>query len=362
MARVSWVDGAIAAVVTVAMVGAALVPNVQPWWVVALTLLASAPILWRRAALIPVGCVVGTATTLLALSYRSLQQDMVLLFLPYGALVWTYTFAAATVGRVLRTFGIAVQAVFVVVSLAVPGETLDTFRYVVTAFVASYALGLSTRARRAQRAAEQEKARRLEEERNAAITAERTRIARDMHDIVTHSVGLIIVQAEAGSTIVHRDPGRAAEVFDTVAATGRVAVGQLRLILGALREPLPRQRDTAQPGMAAIGDLVRHSGVAATLEEYGVRRDLPPSTAVAAYRIVQESLTNALRHASGAVRVRLDWAGTTLTVQIAGPGGRTGSYREGHGILGMRERVAACGGTLAIDPRGFTVTATFPIG
>jgi signal transduction histidine kinase len=356
------VDAVLAAVVSVAMVGPALVPYVQPWWVVLLAVLASVPVLWRRAALLTSGLVVGTATTLLTISYPSLPHSIVLLFLPFGALVWTYTFAAAAIPPPLRVTVIVVQGAAVVLSLVLPGENLDTFRYVVTAFVAAYAAGVGTRARDAQRAAERERARRLEEERASAITHERTRIARDMHDILTHSVGLIVVQAEAGASVVQRDPVRGGAVFETIAATGRDAITQLRLILGTLRGPVTRE---PQPGLDAVPALVeqaRQAGLNVALEERGTARALPSAAEVAAYRIVQESLTNALRHSRGGVRVLLEWADGTLTVQIASGGASARRFREGHGIVGMRERAAACGGNLRVDPGGFTVTATLPIG
>ncbi|MFD0822114.1 histidine kinase dimerization/phosphoacceptor domain-containing protein, partial [Micromonospora zhanjiangensis] len=157
--------------------------------------------------------------------------------LPYGMLVCTYTFAAADLSRVRRATGIAGAAVGVAVSLVVPREDFETYRYVVTVIVAAYAFGLGARARRAEREAVRERERRIVEERAAAVARERTRIARDMHDIVTHSVGLILIQAETGPLVVRDHPEKAAAVFESIAAAGRDAVGQLRLILGALRGP-----------------------------------------------------------------------------------------------------------------------------
>ena len=172
--------------------------------------------------------------------------------MPYGPLVCTYTFAELA-PPVLRAIGGVVLAVGVVVSLALPHESVDTFGYVITSYVAAYALGVGTRARRAQREAVEERTRRLEEERATAVAEERTRIARDMHDIVTHSVGLMVVQAEAGPLVVRSDPARAEAAFEAIADTGREAIGQLRQILGALRgtaerEPQPGLDATARPG------------------------------------------------------------------------------------------------------------------
>jgi signal transduction histidine kinase len=208
-----------------------------------------------------------------------------------------------------------------------------------------------------------ERARRLEEERAAAVAEERTRIARDMHDIVTHSVGLMVVQAEAGPLVLRSDPARAEAAFQAISDTGREAIGQLRQILGTLRGTVARE---PQPGLDATPDLLeraRQAGLAVSVEESGDRRPVPAAVDIAAYRIIQECLTNTLRHAAArTVRLCLGWSERALTIEVADDGRGATALREGHGIVGMRERVGACGGTLAIDPRGFTVTATLPIG
>ncbi len=355
--RVSRSDVAIAAVVTALMVAPALVPRPQPWWVVALTVMASAPVLWRRRFVISAGLVTGAAMTVLALVDHTLPHAPVIL-VPYGPLVCTYTFAAHA-SKTWRVIGVVLLAAGVIFSLAVPHEDIDTFRTVITAYVAAYALGVGTRARRAQREAIAERTRRIEEERAAALAEERTRIARDMHDIVTHSVGLMAVQAEAGPLVVRSDPARAEAAFEAIAETGREAIGQLRVILGTLR-------GTAGPGLGAVGGLAEHArktGLEVIVSERGERRPVPPTTDIAAYRIVQECLTNTLRHAAArTVRLCLTWSDGELAVEVGDDGHGVEELREGHGIIGMRERVKACGGTLAIDPRGFTVTAIFPIG
>ncbi|GAA3076447.1 sensor histidine kinase [Streptosporangium carneum] len=359
--RVPRADAAIASVVTAATTMPVLVPHVQPWWVVALALTASVPVLWRRTLLVPAGLVTGLSMTAFALVQGQLAHKPFLL-VPYGPLVCTYTFAALA-PTVLRRIGVGLLTAGVLLSLILPHENFETFRSVVTAYVAAYALGVGARARRAQRAVTEERALRLREERAAAVAEERTRIARDMHDIVTHSVGLMVVQAEAGPLVVRGDPAKAEAAFEAIAETGRDAVGQLRLILGALRGTLARE---PQPGLDTLADLVertRHAGLDVVVEERGTR--LPVSTAadIAAYRIVQECLTNVLRHAAvRTARLCLTWSRSTLTVEVADGGGGDADFREGHGIVGMRERAGACGGSLTVDPRGFTVTATLPIG
>lgn len=354
-------DIAIAVVVTVAMMLPAFVPHRQPWWVVTLAALTSVPVLWRRTLLIPSAAVTGSAMTALALVHGSLVHDPAVL-LPYGPIVCTYTFAELATPR-WRAAGAVVLAAGVVLSLVLPHENADTFGYVIASYVAAYALGVSTRARRAQRQAVAERARRLEEERAAAVAEERTRIARDMHDIVTHSVGLMVVQAEAGPLVVRSDPARAEAAFEAIAGTGREAIGQLRQILGALRGTAAL---VPQPGLHAVAGLVEHAraaGLDVSADERGDRLPVTAAVDIAAYRVIQECLTNALRHsAARTVRLGLRWSACALRIEVADDGHGAEDLREGHGIVGMRERVGACGGTLVIDPRGFTVTATLPIG
>ncbi|OPG12916.1 sensor histidine kinase [Microbispora sp. GKU 823] len=368
----SRADVAIAAVVTVMTVTPVLVPYRQPWWAVTLAVLMSVPVLWRRRAVLPVGAVVGCATTILAIAAKSLPHSATLLLLPYGVLVFTYTFAAADLSRAWRAAGIAGLAAGVAVSLVVPHEDLETYRYLLTAIVAAYALGVGARARRSGREAEREREARIREERAAAVARERTRIARDMHDIVTHSVGLMVIQAETGPLVARDHPEKAEAVFEAIAEAGRDAIGQLRLILGALRGseapggPAPARGP--QPGLDALPGLLdnaRRAGLDVSADVRGEPRRLPSDVDIAAYRIIQEALTNTIRHAGAStVRVGLHWSGDTLDVEVAddGRGGR--ELREGHGMIGMRERVTACGGRLAVRPGnpGLTVTATLPIG
>jgi signal transduction histidine kinase len=192
-----------------------------------------------------------------------------------------------------------------------------------------------------------------------------------MHDILTHSVGLMVVQAEAGPLMLRSDPVRAEAAFDAIADTGRDALTQLRTLLGALRPGENGHREP-QPGLAALPDLVERTGQAGlevTLTSDGVPRRVAADVDVAAYRIVQEALTNVLRHADAhTARVRLRWAETVLEVEIAddgrGAGGAGGAGGGGHGLIGMRERASACGGTLRAGPGngGFVVAAALPVG
>ncbi|MFC0115819.1 sensor histidine kinase [Kibdelosporangium aridum] len=318
---------------TFAVVVATVVPVALTagWEAIVLAVLASVPVYWVFRKPLLVGLIVGLTTTVLAAFF-------VAPLIPAGPLVAIYVIAASS-SPFWRLVCVVVATVGVTVSLVIPGDDdLNTFRYLAVAYVAAYALGTNTRARRAQTA--------------EAAARERTRIAREMHDVITHSVGMMVVQAEAGPLVVRSDPDKAVGAFEAIASTGRGAVAQLREVVHALRSP----------GVAEVPDLI--TGIA-SLEVVGEPRPVSSEVDITVYRIVQESLTNAMRHASASrVMVRLRWQERTLGVEVVDDGrGSTG--KPGFGLLGMRERVAACGGTLRTGPGpggvGFTVHATLPI-
>jgi signal transduction histidine kinase len=322
--------------------------------------LGSLPLVWRRRWPVLVTFVTGIATVVLALN--DLLKEV-----PYGQLVATYTFASLASPR-WRAFGIVASIAGIAVSLT-PKSSLLPVGATVILFAAAYALGAIARSRRELIATLEARAQQLAADYAEAASRERERIARDMHDILAHSVSIIVVQAEAGPVVVRSDPDRAVSVFDAIADAGRDALAQLRRTLGVLRSDGASR--APQPGLDALAGLVaqaRGAGLAATLDEAGERRPIAPDTAVAAYRVVQESLTNVVKHAgAGQVRVRLRWDDTALRLEVRddGRGGDGRVPSGGHGLIGMRERVAACGGTLATGPAGdgpgFLVTATLPL-
>jgi signal transduction histidine kinase len=287
--------------------------------------------------------------------------------LPAAQLVATYTFAALC-PPTLRLIALSTTVICFTVSILIPhGGTFD-LGVVGISFGVAYALGTGTRARGDRIALLEERARRLAEEQDAAATRERQRIAREMHDILAHSMSVIVVQAEAGPVVVRTDPDKAEEMFDTISDTAREALAQLRRALGVLRSE--ESARSPQPGIEALTELiarVRNTGLAVTLSEDGQVRPLSPDLAVTAYRIVQESLTNTVKHAAaGSASVRLSWHPDELRLQIDDDGsGPAAGERGGHGLTGMRERVTAAGGRLTFGPcpsgTGFRVAATLPI-
>ncbi|MDT0166848.1 sensor histidine kinase [Actinotalea sp. AC32] len=260
--------------------------------------------------------------------------------------------------------------------------------------VTVFAIGLVRRARREAIDALVDRAARLEVERDQqgriATAAERARIAREMHDIVAHSLSVMIAQADGGRYAAAQDPGAAERALTTIGETGRAALGDMRRLLGVLRadDPgrpagppttpgvlpppaAPPAQLSPQPGvddLQGLVDQVRASGVRASLVRLGDARPLPPGTGLTVFRIAQESLTNVLKHGGPdvAVTVVVQWRPSSLTVEITddGRGAAATSDGAGQGVLGMRERAAMLGGTLAVGPRpggGYRVRAEIPL-
>lgn len=201
-----------------------------------------------------------------------------------------------------------------------------------------------------------------------AVAEERGRIAREMHDVVAHSVSVMVVQAGAATQVVEHDPARAREALDSIRTTGTEALAEMRRLVGVLREGGDEGGLDPQPGTAAIVDLVdqaRATGLRVDLSVEGEPASLPPGVDLAAYRIVQEALSNVRRHSGAtAACVRLRHGAGRLEIEVRddGTGGR--DVVPGHGLLGMRERAALYGGSLTAgrDPGGgFVVTAVLPV-
>jgi signal transduction histidine kinase len=208
-----------------------------------------------------------------------------------------------------------------------------------------------------------------EEQARAAVAEERTRLARELHDIVAHSVSVIAVQAEAGETFVSRDPARAEESFRAIQQTSRQALVELRRLLGLLRADAAGPALDPQPRLAelpALLDQLRSAGLSVELSVEGRVRQLPPSVDLSAYRILQEALTNSLKHAGPAsATVCVRYRGNEVELEVADDGSRSAAVRNGgHGLVGMRERVALYGGRFEAGPvhgGGFRVRAVLPL-
>ena len=236
-------------------------------------------------------------------------------------------------------------------------------------------LGAWRRSRRAELAGLQERNRllALERDQQAAVGAaiERARIARELHDVVAHSLSVIVVQADGASAGAEQRPAAAAAALHTIADTGREALGQMRRLLGVLRAEDPDGAALApQPGAEQLDALVAQvarAGLPAALSVEGSPRHVPGTVDVTLYRVAQEALTNVLKHGGAVSRVdvvlRYRDAAVELTVRDDGRGAGASSDGRGHGLVGMRERVDLREGTLAAGPHrdgGFEVHAVIP--
>jgi signal transduction histidine kinase len=228
-----------------------------------------------------------------------------------------------------------------------------------------FAAGEALRARR-ERAEELARVRAAELRRQ--VSEQRLAIARELHDVLAHNISLINIQAGAALHRAQRSEDRAYEALDVIKQVSHGTLAELRSLLHALREVDEAAPRAPAPSLAHIGDLVNSAaaaGVAARVETRGTPRPLPASVELAAYRIVQEALTNVVRHAgSAAADVRLEYGDSCVVVQVDDTGNATCAVAPGTGLTGMRERVAALGGRLEAGPRptgGFRVRAQIPI-
>ncbi|WP_405999322.1 sensor histidine kinase [Streptomyces sp. NBC_00829] len=250
-------------------------------------------------------------------------------------------------------------------------------------FALAWVLGDSIRTRRAYFAQLEERASRLEREREAqakvAVAAERARIARELHDVVAHNVSVMVVQADGAAYVLDAAPDQAKQALQTISTTGRQALAEMRRLLGVLRTgDAPESGEyVPQPDVQQIEDLVeqvRRAGLTVDFRIEGTPRPLPSGVELTAYRIVQEALTNARKHGGPEVgaSVRLVYFddGLGLLVEDDGRGASHELYEDGgadgkgHGLIGMRERVGMVGGTLDAGPRpggGFRISALLPL-
>jgi signal transduction histidine kinase len=242
------------------------------------------------------------------------------------------------------------------------------------AFAIAWLVGRDLRRRRQRVADLEDRAERLEREREEqallAVAEERGRIARELHDVIAHGVSVIVVQAQAGPHLLG-DPQRASGVFRAIESSGRDALVELRRLLGILRSGDEQLAIGPQPGLGSLESLVeqvRASGLSVELRIEGEPVHLPAGIDLSAYRIVQEALTNVVKHAGdAAAEVVIRYRQRALELDVVDEGhGRTASRNgSGHGLIGMRERVALYGGTLEAGVRdngGYAVRARLPFG
>ena len=292
------------------------------------------------------------------------------------------TYSQANVLALLAAFGVAgahpnVRAAaigaavgYLAVGVIVIREPAGVSAIVLTLIVfgGSWAIGRALHERERYAETLAERADRLEREQTAAVAEERGRIARELHDVIAHSVSVMTVQAGAARLLLDEDPARARESLVAVEDTGRQALAEMRRLLGILRDDERQIRLAPQPGTADIGSLVeqvRAAGLPVDVVVEGQPRTLAPGVDLAAYRVVQEALTNALKHARAAsAEVSIRYGRDALELSVVNDGHVARNGRDGHGLVGMRERVALYGGEFEAGPRsegGYAVRATLPL-
>lgn len=338
-----------------------------------LAVLSSVPVAWRRRRPLSVLAVTSVA----AVTYEVLGFNTS--FGPFGVLVALYTVAAHCDRARSRVAALFVAVGLIIVLLTARWEvSIASIASNIIIFGTVWLIGDNLQTRRAYVASLQERAERAEETRLAearrAVAEERTRIARELHDVVAHSMSVMVVQAGAAQRVMGRDPDEAANALAAIESTGRKAMTEMRRLLGVLRES---DGDAVaalapQPSMATLRELVdefAETGLPVTMEVAGEERELPAGVGLSAYRIVQEALTNALKHAGPTQRVEVNvrYTDDDVAVEVLDDGrGVVGRPADspGHGLLGMRERVDVCGGELRAGPRpggGFAVRARLPV-
>jgi signal transduction histidine kinase len=252
-----------------------------------------------------------------------------------------------------------------------PDDLLPLYGFIVTAWV----LGDNMRIRRAHVAAVEDRAERLEREQfveaQRAVLQERSRIARELHDIVAHSMSVMLIQAGAARRQLDRDVQASAEALGHIELTGRHAMEEMRRLIGVLREDGDTASRLPQPGIDDVAILIEHcreAGLDVDLRVEGDEREMPSGLELVVYRIVQEALTNTMKHAGPArADVVFDYGTDVFRLVVADDGRGAASTpvsQPGHGLAGMRERVSLYGGELVAGPQpggGFRVTATLPL-
>ena len=370
---------------------ASLIPETRqlqlPYLAFLLVVLQAVPLTWRRRWPVAVFVAVGIP--------RAIYDQLNLNFapVPLGTAIAYYTIMDRCSTRV-RVVITVVLTVGVIRSQTLPGHT-EPYDFFVAALQMAVAgtLGILSRTRRAYLQAVEVRADQAEAERERqvalAAAEERTRIARELHDVVAHHVSLMAVQSEAAAALLPGRPAEAGKAVDIIGQTAREALTELRRLLGVLRGPADVNARAATAPAPSISELdevigqVRQAGIAVNLHIEGSPGKLPPGVDLTAYRIVQEALTNTVKHSgAGAAAVTVSYEPGYVTVSVIDTGsgtlglqvrrGRAGSSNGGgarpavsggFGLAGIAERVASCGGSLTVGPGdagGFAVTARLP--
>lgn len=296
---------------------------------------------------------------------------------PAGSLIpWFAMIVAAYSVAAYQEFqyaavGLAVNSASWVLFVAMTTNSVADYAFILGFVLAGWLAGVVVRTRETRAATAEARAGAADERARTAAADERARIAREIHDIVSHSVSVMVVQAAAAETVLASDPARAREPLLRIQETGREAMSELKRLLGLLRDSDEQLVLVSAPSLAHLDALlgqIRQAGMPVRLDVRGEPRVLPPGVDLSAYRIIQEGLTNALRYAGPAEAcVSVTYGEDRVVLEILDDGQGDGYARHagaGHGLLGLRERVSVHGGELAAGPRpegGYALQATLPL-
>lgn len=336
-------------------------------WLHFLTIaLITLPVTLRRRYPIPVVWLIGAAllTNLLAGFSNSFFENFSLVAALYTAFAQVHSIWLLSTAVAGLVIGVTVG---ILLSWHNQGHVnLSDLPYNWLLFAVPGVLGYGVRTRRAYVTQLEERGALLARE---AAVEERNHIARELHDVIAHSVSVMVLQATAGGRLAKRDPGHAVATFDVIEQTGRRALSDLRRVVGVLRAD-DEERAALQPlpgldQLEALIEEIRRAGLAVDVSIGGSRRPLPPGVELSAYRLVQEFLTNVLKHADATrAAVSVTFSPNQLAVEVCDDGrGPVDSSSGGNGLIGMRERVGLLGGEFHAGPleRGFRVAARLPL-
>ncbi len=341
--------------------------DADPLRTVPLALLVGAALCFRRSQ--PIAAFLATWSALFGLSYLVPEFDNSSIAFVFAYFVSIFSLGAHARGReiwasvalmvlAIATFGVTDNDPFA------PGDIVFA-----TFFVGGpWATGLALRLRGDLAASSEQQRLAQEEETRRAVAEERATIARELHDVVSHAISVTVLQSRGARRMLGRDSAAVATALDAIEHTNTQALSDMRRLLAVLRDTEADGTGTSpQPSLARLDSLVadiRSSGLDVQVERRGDEADVPPGVDLSAYRIVQEALTNVLKHAGPAkARVLLDFGAEDLCVTVSDDG-RGGSIdRSGHGLVGIHERVAVVGGQIEVGPAadgGFVVRARLP--
>jgi signal transduction histidine kinase len=338
-------------------------------WSVLLSIAVAVPYYWRRHAPLAVLLVSELSVVLLTTGdYQTGAAPTVLLVGVYTVAAWC-NLRDRVIGAAAVVAGLTVVGI-----VGIPGGNGAGLVFNVLLFAAAYLVGSTMRNRRLYGEQLEQRAIALERERDdetkRAVTEERLRIAQELHDVVAHSMGVIAVQAGVGAHVIDADPDEAKKSLDAISHTSRSTLAEIRRMLGVLRDDQGASYAPA-PGLADLDRLIRDLaavGLDAEVRSEGTRTELPPGVDFTAYRIVQEALTNVLKHAGRAratINIGYEENAVRLEILDDGRGVNGQSAPGGHGLMGMRERVSVYGGSFDAGPGvggGFRVAVRLPYG